>query len=50
MQENELSANDLSDFCLYWAMVNDQIIERDMELEEKYREFLASTGKQHLGS
>ncbi len=45
-RENALSAED---FCLYWAMVNDQIIQRDMELEEKYREFLASTGEQHLG-
>jgi hypothetical protein len=35
------------DFSLYWAMVNDQIIERDPKIEEQY---FASTGKLDLGS
>jgi hypothetical protein len=33
-----------ADFALYWAMVNDQIIERDPEIEAKWKEFLASAG------
>jgi hypothetical protein len=33
------------DFALYWAMVNDQIIERVPEIEDQFREFLASTGE-----
>lgn len=45
-QGKELSAED---FCLYWAMVNDQIIQRDMELEKQYEEFLASARQQHMG-
>ena len=31
-----------ADFALYWAMVNDQIIERDLEVEKQYQEWLAS--------
>lgn len=34
-----------ADFVLYWAMVNDQIIERDPEIEKQYQEWLASTSK-----
>jgi hypothetical protein len=33
------------DFGLYWAMVNDQIIERDEKIEKQYEAWLASTGK-----
>jgi hypothetical protein len=25
-----------ADFCLYWAMVNDQLIERDEEIERQF--------------
>lgn len=31
-----------ADFALYWAMVSDQIIQRDEEIEKKYEEFIAS--------
>ncbi len=34
-----------ADFNLYWAMVNDDIIQRDEEIEKMYREWLASTGE-----
>ena len=33
------------DFQLYWAMVNDQLIERDPEIEKLYRERIASAGE-----
>jgi hypothetical protein len=38
-----------ADFGLYWAMVGDQIIERDLELEKQYEEFLASARKFNMG-
>lgn len=31
-----------ADYALYWAMVNDQIIERSPEIEEQYRVWLAA--------
>lgn len=34
-----------ADFGMYWAFVNDQLIERDPEIERLYEEFLASTSK-----
>ncbi len=38
-QEKELQE---SDFRLYWAMVNDHIIERDPEIEKQYEAFVAA--------
>jgi len=34
-----------ADFQLYWAFVNDQIIERDQEIEKAFEEFLARSGE-----
>lgn len=34
-----------ADIALYWAMVNDELIARDLEIEKQYKEFLASSGE-----